>query len=95
MEIEQILSLLQIMGITTAFLAIPLVAWAVYMALQTPPKALKQYIIDTTPVPEPEPVPKRKVLEITVPPEVQARLDELLPAVQLRPEWVRSGGSAN
>ena len=95
MEIEQILSLLQIIGIATAFLAIPLVAWAVYMALQTPPKTLKQYIIDTTPVPEPEPVPKRKVLEITVPPEVQARLDELLPAVRLRPEWVRSGGSAN
>lgn len=93
MQVEELLFLLRIIGTITAFAAAVLVAIAVRMGLLTPPKALKQYIIDTTPEPEPEPTSKTRVVTVTVPPEVQTYLDSLLPTVALHPEWDRMGGA--
>lgn len=90
MAITQIITVIRIIGSITAFAAVPLVALTIYMRLATPPKALKQHILDTTP--EPEPVPKKRVVTVTIPPEVQEKLNELLPATELRPKWDRIGG---
>ena len=93
MEVEQILTLIQVIGGISAFSGLVLVAQTIYMGLATPPKELQQYIIDTTPEPEPEPVPKKRVVTVTVPQEVQEKLNELLPAAELRPGWDRIGGA--
>lgn len=92
MQIEQILLMLQIFGAVTAFAAIPLVAWAAYMLLQTPPKELKQYIEETKPAPPPKPVSVKRILQATVPPEVQDRINELLPTPIPQTGWDRIGG---
>ena len=95
MTTQQILQTLNLAGILMAVIAMGLIAWTFYTALQMPPKQLKQRIRELAPAPpgqEEKLPPLKRNVEMTVPAQVQEKLDECFGNDRLIQGWHRTTG---
>lgn len=96
MSIHMILSLLNTVGFLAAGGAIVLIAYTFYLAVHAPPKLLKEQIIKLTPIRPEDLPPMKRIVEVTVPENVEAELQHFFAEDRLLPDWNRSetGGAS-
>lgn len=90
MSIHMILSLLNTVGFLAASGAIVLILYTFYLVVQAPPKLLKEQVIKLTPIRPEDLPPMKRIVEVTVPENVEAELHRLFAEDRLLPDWNRS-----
>ena len=91
MQVEQIISLLRLIGTMACIPAAVAFGAAGYIAYKTPPNTLRKIIAEKTPPKPQKESSKKRIVKAEVPQEVHQRLAELTFCLESPVGWITTG----